>query len=288
MSLQSVQLLDGRSLAESRASVIHQKVLKRLAVGLSAPGLAVIRVGNDPASAVYVNKKRETCKKLGFISEAYDLSQDVTQTTLENLILELNNTTHIHGILVQLPLPGHLDATAILEKIHPGKDVDGFHPYNMGRLAQRIPVLRPCTPHGIIILLQHYAIPIQGKHAVIVGASNIVGRPMALEFLLAGATTTVCHRFTQDLAYHVSHADILVVAVGKYDIVNPQWLKPGVIVIDVGINRLANGKLVGDLNFSAAAEKAAWITPVPGGVGPMTVSMLMSNTLDAAEYGEKR
>ena len=277
------QLLDGRTLAHLRRETMKDKVAARIAAGLPPPGLAVVMVGDNAASAIYVEKKRQACEALGFFSQAHDLPTRTTQADLEKLIATLNATPTIHGILVQLPLPSHLDATAILEKIHPHKDVDGFHPYNVGRLAQRMPALRPCTPHGIITLLKHHGIALRGMHGIVVGASNIVGRPMALELLLEGATTTVCHRFTTHLAHHVAQADLLVVAVGKRNLIDPAWLKDGVILVDVGINRLDTGKVVGDVDFDAAAEKAAWITPVPGGVGPMTVSMLMSNTLYAAE-----
>ena len=282
------QLLDGRALAQLRREAIKEKVAIRQSAGLPAPGLAVVMVGHNAASKIYVDKKRQACEALGFLSEAYDLPSTTTQAELESLIHTLNHTPTIHGILIQLPLPSHLEAPAILEKIHPHKDVDGFHPYNVGRLAQRMPTLRPCTPHGIVTLLKHYDIALRGLDAVIVGASNIVGRPMALELLLEGATTTLCHRFTKNLAHHVSQADLLVVAVGKQNIVDPAWLKKDVVIVDVGINRLDNGKVVGDMDFDAAAEKAAWITPVPGGVGPMTVSMLMSNTLYAAEQQDKK
>ena len=262
-------------------------VQARVAKGLRPPGLAVILVGSDPASQTYVGSKRRTCAKLGLHSQAFDLPATASQDELLALVDQCNADASIDGILVQLPLPDHLDATAVIERIDPRKDVDGFHPYNIGRLAQRIPALRPCTPLGVMRLLSDSEIPVRGKTAVVVGASNIVGRPMALELLLAGATVTVCHRFTNDLAAEVARADILVVAVGKPGIVDAQWIKPGAVVIDVGINRRKDGKLVGDVETAVAAERASWITPVPGGVGPMTVAMLMHNTLRAAEAAER-
>ena len=276
-------IIDGKAIAAEIREQVRIAVDHRIASGKRAPGLAVVLVGENPASQVYVRKKKEACIEAGFISKSYDLSEDSREEDLLELIEQLNNDDEIDGILVQLPLPGHIDSTTVLEAIHPEKDVDGFHPYNIGRLVQRIPTLRPCTPHGVIAMLDKIGETYKGRHAVIVGASNIVGRPMHLELLLAGATVTTCHRFTNDLADHVARADILVVAVGKPGIVKGEWVKHGATVIDVGINRMENGKLRGDVDFDAAAEKAAWITPVPGGVGPMTVAMLLRNTLQAAE-----
>ena len=279
----SAQIIDGKAIAADVRNQVRLDIEERIKNGLRAPGLAVILVGLDPASQVYVRKKREACDEAGLISKSYDLDESTDQQTLLNLIEELNKDTSIDGILVQLPLPGHIDDTSVLEAIHPDKDVDGFHPYNIGRLAQRMPELRPCTPHGVIYMLETIGETFKGRHAVVVGASNIVGRPMNLELLLAGATVTVTHRFTKDLASYVADADILIVAVGKPGIVKGEWVKPGATVIDVGINRLPNGKLTGDVDFDAAAERAAWISPVPGGVGPMAVAMLIRNTLQAAE-----
>ncbi|MEK1908135.1 MAG: bifunctional methylenetetrahydrofolate dehydrogenase/methenyltetrahydrofolate cyclohydrolase FolD, partial [Pseudomonas sp.] len=263
---------------------IAQRVTERRQQGLRAPGLAVILVGSDPASQVYVSHKRKDCEEVGFVSVAHDLPANTTQGELLLLIDQLNRDNAIDGILVQLPLPAHLDASQLLERINPDKDVDGFHPYNVGRLAQRIPLLRPCTPKGIMTLLESTGVDPHGLNAVIVGASNIVGRPMAMELLLAGCTVTVTHRFTKDLPGHLANADLVVVAAGKPGLVKGEWIKPGAIVIDVGINRQADGKLVGDVEFDAAAERAGWITPVPGGVGPMTRACLLENTLYAAEH----
>ncbi|RUO21145.1 bifunctional methylenetetrahydrofolate dehydrogenase/methenyltetrahydrofolate cyclohydrolase FolD [Aliidiomarina iranensis] len=275
------QLIDGKAIAQTIRNNVKHGVAERLAGGKRAPGLAVVLVGQDPASQVYVGSKRKSCDEVGFISKAFDLPVTTSQETLEQLIDTLNEDKEIDGILVQLPLPAGLDSTRILERINPKKDVDGFHPYNIGRLSQRLPVLRPCTPYGVIKLLESTGTDLHGKHAVIVGASNIVGRPMSLEFLLAGATTTVCHRFTQDLSKHVKQADVLVVAVGKPGFIPGDWIKPGAIVIDVGINRRSDGTLCGDVEFDVAQQRASFITPVPGGVGPMTVAMLMANTLQA-------
>ncbi|MFW9606331.1 MAG: bifunctional methylenetetrahydrofolate dehydrogenase/methenyltetrahydrofolate cyclohydrolase FolD [Pseudomonas sp.] len=279
----TAQLIDGKAIAANLRQQIAQRVTDRNQQHLRTPGLAVILVGSDPASQVYVSHKRKDCEEVGFISRAYDLPAETQQETLLALIDELNHDNAIDGILVQLPLPAHLDASQLLERIAPDKDVDGFHPFNVGRLAQRMPVLRPCTPKGIMTLLKSTGVDLRGQHAVIVGASNIVGRPMALELLLAGCTTTVTHRFTKDLANHVQQADIIVVAVGKPGLVKGEWIKEGAIVIDVGINRLADGRLVGDVDFATAAARASWITPVPGGVGPMTRACLLENTLYAAE-----
>lgn len=282
----TAQNIDGKLISQTVRSEVAERVKARLAQGLRAPGLAVVLVGEDPASQVYVGSKRRACEEVGFISKSYDMPATTTQDELLALVDELNNDPSIDGILVQLPLPKGIDSTPVLERISPAKDVDGFHPYNVGRLAQRIPVLRSCTPKGIITLLERYNIEVRGKHAVIVGASNIVGRPMTLELLLAGCTTTTCHRFTQDLEHHVRQADLLVVAVGIPHFIPGEWVKEGAIVIDVGINRLETGKLVGDVDYDVAREKASFITPVPGGVGPMTVASLIENTLIACELSE--
>lgn len=279
----TAQLIDGKAIAALvRKQVAHQ-VEMRQADGKRAPGLAVVVVGEDPASQVYVANKHRACEQVGIISFQYALPSDTTQSALEQLIDELNADPRVDGILLQLPLPAHLDPRPILERILPHKDVDGFHPYNLGRLAQRLPVLRPCTPKGIMTLLQASNLPVRGLNATVVGASNIVGRPMALELMLAGCTTTVCHRFTRDLEAHVRRAELLVVAVGNPGLVKGEWVREGAIVIDVGINREEDGRLVGDVEFAPAAARAAWITPVPGGVGPMTVASLLENTLQAAE-----
>lgn len=279
----TAQRIDGKQVAQQVREQVKQGVAARLAAGSRAPGLAVVMVGEDPASAVYVGSKRNACKEVGIVSKAFDLPATTSQAELEALIDRLNTDAEVDGILVQLPLPQGLDAQAILERINPFKDVDGFHPFNMGRLAQRNPALRPCTPRGVITLLDSIGLDLHGKNAVVVGASNIVGRPMSLELLLAGATTTVCHRFTNDLKEHVQRADVLVVAVGKPDFIPGEWIKPGAVVIDVGINRLPSGQLVGDVEFDVAEQRASYITPVPGGVGPMTVATLMQNTLQACD-----
>ena len=279
----TAQLIDGKTIAATLRQQIAQRVTDRLQQGLRAPGLAVILVGHDPASQVYVAHKRKDCQEVGFLSRAYDLPDNTRQDELLGLIDQLNDDPAIDGILVQLPLPKHLDASQLLERIRPDKDVDGFHPYNVGRLAQRMPLLRPCTPKGVMTLLESTGVDLHGLNALVVGASNIVGRPMALELLLAGCTITVAHRFTHDLEEHVRRSDLLVVATGITDLVKGEWIKPGAIVIDVGINRQADGKLRGDVEFGPASERAGWITPVPGGVGPMTRACLLENTLYAAE-----
>ncbi len=279
----TAQLIDGKSIAASLRQQIAKRVTERSQQGLRTPGLAVILVGSDPASQVYVSHKRKDCEEVGFISKAYELPADTTQQALTDLIDSLNDDPAMDGILLQLPLPAHLDASKLLERIRPDKDVDGFHPYNVGRLAQRIPLLRPCTPKGIMTLLESTGVDLYGLDAVIVGASNIVGRPMAMELLLAGCTVTVTHRFTKDLPGHVGRADLVVVAAGKPGLVKGEWIKEGAIVIDVGINRQEDGKLVGDVVYETALPRAGWITPVPGGVGPMTRACLLENTLYAAE-----
>ncbi|KQA99716.1 bifunctional methylenetetrahydrofolate dehydrogenase/methenyltetrahydrofolate cyclohydrolase FolD [Vibrio metoecus] len=279
----TAQNIDGTLISQTVRSEVAARVKARVQAGLRAPGLAVVLVGEDPASQVYVGSKRRACEEVGFVSKSFDLPATASEEALLSLVEELNNDPQIDGILVQLPLPAGIDTTKVLESIHPEKDVDGFHPYNVGRLAQRIPKLRSCTPKGIITLLERYNIPLRGKHAVIVGASNIVGRPMTLELLLAGCTTTTCHRFTQDLEGHIRQADVLVVAVGKPNFIPGAWIKEGAIVVDVGINRLDTGKLVGDVEYDVARTRASFITPVPGGVGPMTVASLIENTMMACE-----
>ena len=278
----TAQIISGTQLASQIKSNVAQQISQYVAQGKRAPGLAVILVGADPASPVYVGSKRKSCAEIGIVSKSYDLPETTTEQALLELIETLNQDAEVDGILVQLPLPKHIDSTKVIEQISPEKDVDGFHPYNVGRLCQRIPTLRACTPYGVMKLLETTGISFYGKHAVIVGASNIVGRPMALELLLAGCTVTVTHRFTEDLASHIRQADILVVAVGKPKFIKGEWIKEGAVVVDVGINRL-EGKLVGDVEFEVAAQRASYITPVPGGVGPMTVAMLMQNTLSAYE-----
>lgn len=278
----TARLLDGKKLASLVKAEVRKSVDAMLVKGLRAPGLAAVLVGRNPASEIYVRNKRKSCEESGIRSFAHDLPDTTSEKDLLALIDELNADDRVDGILVQLPLPEQIRQTAVLERIDPSKDADGFHPFNLGRLAQRIPLLRPCTPWGVVKLLEHHEVPTRGLHAVVVGASNIVGRPMALEMILMGSTTTICHRFTGDLQVHVGRADIVIVAVGKPGLVPGEWIKPGAVVVDVGMNRLDNGQLVGDVDFEEARERASWITPVPGGVGPMTVAMLMSNALDAS------
>ncbi|AKA39547.1 bifunctional methylenetetrahydrofolate dehydrogenase/methenyltetrahydrofolate cyclohydrolase FolD [Yersinia ruckeri] len=279
----SAKIIDGKTIAQQVRIEVAALVQQRLALGKRAPGLAVVLVGENPASQIYVGSKRKACEEVGFLSRSYDMPASTSEAELLALIDTLNKDAEIDGILVQLPLPAGIDNVKVLERISPDKDVDGFHPYNVGRLCQRAPKLRPCTPRGIVTLLERSGINTYGLNAVVVGASNIVGRPMSLELLLAGCTTTVTHRFTQDLRAHVERADLLVVAVGKPGFIPGSWIKPGAIVIDVGINRLESGKVVGDVEFDVAVERAGWITPVPGGVGPMTVATLIQNTLQACE-----
>lgn len=278
----TAQLISGSAISADIKQTIAEKIAVFREQGQRAPGLAVILVGADPASQVYVSNKRKSCEQIGIYSRSYDLPEQTSESELLALIAQLNHDEAIDGILVQLPLPAHINSEKVIEAIAPHKDVDGFHPYNVGRLCQRSPTLRSCTPYGIVTLLQKTGLNMRGKHAVVVGASNIVGRPMALELLLLGCTTTVTHRFTENLAEHVSQADIVIVAVGKAGLVKGEWIKEGAIVIDVGINRVGN-RLVGDVEFDEAEKRAAYITPVPGGVGPMTVAMLMQNTLQTYE-----
>jgi len=279
----TAQIIDGRAIALEVRATIAAEIASRTSNGHRQPGLAVVLVGEDPASIVYVRNKSQACEEVGMKSIYHGLPETVSQEDLIKLIHQLNQDPNIDGILVQLPLPSHIDSDKVTENILPQKDVDGFHPYNLGRLAQRRPLLRPCTPAGVMSLLDTLRVPYTNKHAVIVGASNIVGLPMSLELIAVGCTITVCHRFTQDLEEQVKQADILVSAVGSPNIIKGDWIKEGAIVIDVGINRLENGTITGDVEFDVAKKRAAFITPVPGGVGPMTVATLLKNTLIAAK-----
>lgn len=279
----SARILDGKRIADELLDCLAVRVRARAAAGKVCPGLAVVLVGAEPASSVYVRNKRRACRHVGYASFDFDLPGDAPSADLFALVDRLNVDPRVHGILVQLPLPAHVDAAALINRIDPRKDVDGFQAENVGRLVLRQRGLRPCTSKGVMTLLANTDLPVRGRHAVVVGVSNHVGRPLMLELLLAGCTTTVCHRFTEDLAAHVGRGDIVVAAAGRPDLVKGEWIKRGAIVIDVGINRRADGRLTGDVEFAPAAERAAWITPVPGGVGPMTVATLMENTLEAAE-----
>ena len=278
----AAQLIDGKKISQQRIEAVAQAVKARQEKGLHTPCLAVVLVGDDPASAVYVRNKKLACQKSGIESRSYELPSETTQDDLLKLVDELNGDPAVDGILVQLPLPAHIDSQAVLERIEPHKDVDGFHPYNVGRLVVKMPLMRPCTPKGVMTLLEAYGIDPKGKKAIVVGASNIVGRPQALELLLSRATVTICHSATQNLADEVAAADILVVGVGIPNFVKGEWVKPGAVVIDVGINRLDDGSLCGDVEFDVAKERASMITPVPGGVGPMTIATLLENTVHAA------
>ena len=273
INLMTANIIDGKQIASSIIADIKNRVISNQTNGINPPGLAVIQVGEDPASSVYVRNKRKACEEVGMLSFNYDLIESTTQKELLDLVTSLNANPEVSGILIQLPLPSHINETIVIETIDPTKDVDGFHPYTIGRLMQRIPLLRPCTAIGIITMLEAIDIDPLGMNAVIVGASNLVGRPLCLELLLKGATTTVCHKFTTNLEAHVRQADILAVAVGKPNFIPGDWIKKGAVVFDIGINRDENGKLTGDVDFESAKKNASWISPVPGGVGPMTVSM---------------
>lgn len=277
-------LLDGKKVASIRREQLKVRIKQYTNQHQRMPGLAVILVGTDPASHIYVTNKRKACDEVGIASLSYNLPMETSQAELLALIDELNQSAQIDGILIQLPLPKHIDEKTIIEHIAPQKDVDGFHPYNMGRLAQKNPLLRPCTPLGIMNLLHYYGIEVKGKNAVVIGASNIVGRPMSLELLLAGATVSICHRFTRNLQHYVAAADIVIVATGTIDVIDVNWLNEQHCVIDVGIHRLADGRIRGDVDFERAINKVSWLTPVPGGVGPMTICTLLENTLTAAEW----
>ncbi len=284
----TAKILDGKALAARIRTSLKEKVSARIDQGLNAPGLAVILVGQNPASEVYVRNKRNACKEVGFHSVSHNLLKETSEEALLSLIDELNDDSAVNGILVQLPLPSHIDEDKVTESILPEKDVDGFHPYNIGRLALKMPLLRPCTPKGVMTLLNETGIDLIGKEAVIVGSSNIVGRPAALELLMARCTVTVCHSKTVDLDAHLKRADIIVAAVGIPAFIRGDQIKEGAIIIDVGINRLESGKLAGDVDFESASQRAGWITPVPGGVGPMTIASLLENTLQAIEIADKK
>jgi len=278
----TAKIIDGKKIAQETISDIKEAISKTKKKGTKPPGLAVIQIGENPVSKIYVRNKRIACDQVGMQSFNYDLPETTSEKELIELVALLNKNPDVNGILVQLPLPDHINETKIIETIDPIKDVDGFHPYTIGRLMQRIPILRPCTAIGVITMLDYIGVDAVGKNAVIIGASNLVGRPLALELLLRGATTTVCHRFTKNLENFVSQAEILAVAVGKPNIIPGNWIKKGAVVIDIGISRDTNGKITGDVEFDVAKKRASWISPVPGGVGPMTVAMLLKNTLVAS------
>lgn len=279
----TAKIIDGKALAQKIRGHLKNEIQQFLEDGNPVPGLAVVLVGNDPASQVYVRNKREACQDCGIHSVAFDLPQEISEKELLSHITQLNQDPSIQGILIQLPLPRQIHTELILERINPKKDVDGFHPINLGLLAQGRPYFRPCTPQGVMCLLDNEKITLRGLDAVIVGTSNIVGKPMALELLNSGCTVTLCHSATRDLEKHVRRADLLVSAIGKIGIIKSEWIKPHSIVIDIGITRLHTGKLHGDIEFETAKQSAAYITPVPGGVGPMTVAMLIKNTLFSAK-----
>ena len=283
----TAQSIDGKAVSVKCLDKIAAEVENRKAQNKRPPCLAVILIGDNPASHVYVRNKKNACEKVGFRSLSYEKSADFSEAELLALIDELNNDETVDGILVQLPVPEHIDSQKIIERIRPDKDVDGFHPYNIGRLAVKMPLMRPCTPKGVMTMLAEYDIDVKGKNVTIVGQSNIVGRPQALEMLMNRATITVCHTATKDLPAEVGRADIVVAAVGRPNCIKGEWIKDGAVVIDVGINRLENGKLCGDVEFETAREKASYITPVPGGVGPMTIASLLENTLEAAKLHDK-
>ena len=283
----TAQIIDGKAVSQKCLDKIAAEVAQRTAENKRPPCLAVILIGDNPASQVYVRNKKNACEKVGFRSLSYEKSADFSEAELLALIDELNNDDTVDGILVQLPVPEHIDSQKIIERIRPDKDVDGFHPYNIGRLAVKMPLMRPCTPKGVMTMLAEYDIDVKGKNVTIVGQSNIVGRPQALEMLMNRATITVCHTATKDLPAEVGRADIVVAAVGRPNCIKGEWIKDGAVVIDVGINRLDNGKLCGDVEFATASEKASFITPVPGGVGPMTIASLLENTLEAAKLHDQ-
>ena len=278
-----MQLLDGKKLSEKLELQVNSDVKTLKDKCGCTPGLAVVLVGQDPASAAYVNMKKKACDRVGFYSITHDMPENISQEAIEKTITMLNNDTNVDGILIQLPLPAHIDTTKLLELVAPEKDVDGFHPYNVGRLTTGLDGFVPCTPLGVMELLAEYDIDVKGKNCVVVGASNIVGKPMASLLLNADATVEVCHIFTDDLKKHTLNADMIFIGVGVIDLIKEDMVKDGAVIVDIGINRAPNGKLVGDVDFAAVSEKCSYITPVPGGVGPMTIAMLLGNTLKAAQ-----
>jgi methylenetetrahydrofolate dehydrogenase (NADP+)/methenyltetrahydrofolate cyclohydrolase len=275
------KILDGNKVSAAIIDCVRESIDTHVESGGRRPSLAVVLVGSDPASSIYVRAKRKDCERAGILARDFDLDSGTSEDDLLKLIDQLNDAPDVDGILVQLPLPSQIDEAAVTNRICSDKDVDGFHAFNVGKLALRQPGLRPCTPRGVMALLHYYGIANRSMHAVIVGASNIVGRPMALELLLTGSTVTVSHRFTRNLEEHVRSAELLISAIGKPGIINSDWIRPGAIVVDVGINRLPNGRIVGDIDADSAASRAGWLSPVPGGVGPMTRAMLMVNTAES-------
>jgi len=285
----NMQILDGKALSKKIEQQVAAEVNELKTKQGITPGLAVILVGNDPASAAYVNMKKKACDRVGFYSVTHEMPEDISQEAIEKTIMMMNENPNIDGILIQLPLPPQIDTTKILELVDPSKDVDGFHPYNVGRLTTKLDGFVPCTPLGVMELLAEYDIDVKGKNCVVVGASNIVGKPMAALLLNADATVEVCHIFTDDLKKHTLQADIILVGVGVINLIKEDMVKDGAIIVDIGINRTEDGKLVGDVDYANVAQKCSYITPVPGGVGPMTIAMLLSNTLKAAKLNfEKR
>jgi methylenetetrahydrofolate dehydrogenase (NADP+) / methenyltetrahydrofolate cyclohydrolase len=282
----TARLIDGKAIALARREKIKAQVTALKAAGKRAPGLAVVLVGADAASQIYVRHKHEACEAAGMHSLVKLMPETATEAEVMAVVHALNADPAIDGILVQLPVPKQITAKAVIDAIAVEKDVDGFNPENLGLLAQRTPRLRPCTPYGCMVMLDEVGIDAKGMDAVVVGQSNIVGRPAALELLMRGATVTICHSQTKDLPGHVARADLVVAGIGKPEFIKGDWIKPGAVVLDVGLNRLPSGKIVGDVEFAVAKERASWITPVPGGVGPMTIAMLMQNTLEAYQFRE--
>ncbi len=283
-----MQLLDGKLLSKKIETQVSSEVKKLKETCGCTPGLAVVLVGQDPASAAYVNMKKKACDRVGFYSITHDMPENISQEAIERTIVSMNENPSIDGILIQLPLPDQIDTTKLLELVDPAKDVDGFHPFNVGRLVTNLDGFVPCTPLGVMELLKEYNIDVKGKNCVVVGASNIVGKPMASLLLNADATVEICHIFTDDLKRHTLNADVILVGVGVINLITPDMVKDDVIIVDIGVSRTKEGKLVGDVDFEAVSKKASYITPSPGGVGPMTIAMLLSNTLKAAKINAKK
>jgi methylenetetrahydrofolate dehydrogenase (NADP+)/methenyltetrahydrofolate cyclohydrolase len=283
-----MQLLDGKALSKKIELQVEQEVKQLKQTCGCTPGLAVVLVGQDPASAAYVNMKKKACDRVGFYSITHDMPESISQEAIEKTITMLNNDSNVDGILIQLPLPDHIDTTKLLELVDPAKDVDGFHPYNVGRLVTNLDGFVPCTPLGVMELLKEYDIDVKGKNCVVVGASNIVGKPMAALLLNADATVEICHIFTDDLKKHTQNADIVLCGVGVINLITEDMVKDDVVIIDIGVSRTKEGKLVGDVDFENVSKKSSYITPSPGGVGPMTIAMLLSNTLKAAKINAKK